>query len=56
MSSVLRSTTPLDVLRIITLSPELLAALIGCIPLIIPCVTCRCCQALVARARSMLDS
>lgn len=37
--------------RALALAPVLVAALIGAIPLLIPCVTCRCCQALIARIR-----
>lgn len=37
--------------RALALAPVLIAALIGAIPLIIPCVTCRCCKALIARIR-----
>jgi hypothetical protein len=32
----------------IALAPVLLAALIGVIPLLIPCIACRCCTALFA--------
>ena len=42
-------------LRAITLAPVLLAGLIGCLPLLIPCVTCRCCKELLARARAHLE-
>lgn len=36
----------------VSTAPILLAALIGSIPVIIPCVTCRCCKELLARFRS----
>ena len=42
------------VLRAIALAPVLVAGLIGCLPLLIPCITCRCCKDLVARARVLL--
>lgn len=35
--------------RFIALAPVLLAALIGCIPLIIPCIACRCCKGIFAK-------
>lgn len=37
--------------HVLALAPVLLAALLGAIPLLIPCVTCRCCKALIARIR-----
>ena len=39
-------------LRLVTLAPILLAGLIGCIPLLIPCLACRCCKEIIARART----
>lgn len=35
--------------QVIALAPILLAALIGIVPLLIPCIACRCCKELVAR-------
>ncbi len=35
--------------RVILLAPVLLAALIGCIPLMIPCIACRCCKGIFAK-------
>ncbi len=35
--------------QVIVLAPILLAALIGIVPLLIPCIACRCCKELVAR-------
>jgi len=40
-----------EAVHILALAPILVAALISAIPLIIPCVTCRCCKALIARIR-----
>ena len=33
----------------LALAPVLLAALIGAVPLIIPCIACRCCRDVYAR-------
>lgn len=41
----------LQAAQALALAPVLVAALIGAIPLVIPCVTCRCCKALAARIR-----
>ncbi len=38
-----------DVLHCIFLAPVLLAALIGASPLVIPCITCRCCKWVMGR-------
>lgn len=38
-----------QVAQAITLAPVLLAALIGAIPILIPCIACRCCKGLFAK-------
>ena len=55
MNRTLRLSRAERLLRAITLAPVLLAGLIGCLPLLIPCVTCRCCKELFARARAHLE-
>ncbi len=44
-----------QIAHVITLAPVLVAALIGAIPLIIPCVTCRCCKELTLRIRRVFS-
>lgn len=39
----------LQVARAIAIAPVLLAALLGAIPLIIPCIACRCCKGIATR-------
>ncbi len=40
--------------HVLALAPILVAALIGAIPLIIPCVTCRCCKELALRIKNIV--
>ena len=39
----------IQVARVITIAPVLFAALLGAIPLIIPCIACRCCKGIAAQ-------
>ena len=55
MNRTLRLSRAERALRAIALAPVLIAGLIGCLPLLIPCVTCRCCKELLARARAHLE-
>lgn len=41
-----------DILHCIVFAPVLLAALIGASPLIIPCITCRCCKWMMSRFKA----
>lgn len=38
-----------QVAQAVALAPVLLAALIGAIPILIPCIACRCCKGLFAK-------
>lgn len=40
--------------HVLVLAPILLAALIGVVPLLIPCLACRCCREVFARIRTAL--
>lgn len=51
MTTLTLRGSAVQAVRVLALAPVLVAALIGAIPLIIPCVTCRCCKALAARLR-----
>ncbi len=44
-----------QIAHVVALAPVLVAALIGAIPLLIPCVTCRCCKELTQRIRRMVS-
>ena len=46
--------TALEIVQAIALAPVLLAALIGCIPLLIPCIACRCCKGIFTTLREAL--
>ncbi len=50
------ATSALKIARTLTLAPVLLAGLIGCLPLLIPCIACRGCKELAAHLRRMIDS
>lgn len=45
----------LQIAHVLALAPILVAALISAIPLIVPCVTCRCCKELAARIRNIVS-
>ena len=43
-----------QIAHVLALAPILVAALISAIPLIIPCITCRCCKELAARIKNIV--
>ena len=49
MTTLAHRYSAAQVAQAITLAPVLLAALIGAIPILIPCIACRCCKGLFAK-------
>ena len=49
------STSALKIASTLTLAPVLIAGLIGCLPLLISCIACRCCKELLAYLRQQID-
>lgn len=49
MTTATLKQNAIQIAQAVTIAPVLLAALIGAIPLIIPCITCRCCKGIVEK-------
>ncbi len=56
MTTATLKQNAIQIAQAVTIAPVLLAALIGAIPLIIPCITCRCCKGIVKKIMESVRS